>query len=123
MTMTATSTVARPATELMEIDEVIDLSHDSDPKQRAEAVRVMCPCQLKMDIPRVWDRLIEMARDESVLVRKNVFHVLADGSPRYREQQIVGVIEQMYNDPDPKLRRHVRKLLAHYRSGGRLNVL
>ena len=112
-----------PTIELLEIDEVIDLSHDPDPKQRAEAVRVMCPCQLKMDIPRVWDRLIEMARDESVLVRKNVFHVLADGSPRYREQQIVNVIEHMHNDPDPKLRRHVRKLLAHYRAGGRLNAL
>ena len=123
MTMTATSTETRSATELMEIDEVIDLSHDPDPKQRAEAVRVMCPCQLKMDIPRVWDRLIEMAQDESVIVRKNVFHVLADGSPRYREQQIVSVIEQMHNDPDPKLRRHVRKLLAHYRAGGRLNAL
>jgi hypothetical protein len=108
--------------EVLEIDEVIDLSHDADPKQRAEAVRVMCPCQLKMDIPRVWDRLIEMAQDESVLVRKNVFHVLGDGSPRYREQQIIGVIERMHNDPDPTLRRRVRKFLAHYRSGGRLNV-
>jgi HEAT repeat protein len=109
--------------ELMEIDEVIDLSHDPDPKQRAEAVRVMCPCQLKMDIPRVWDRLIEMAQDENVNVRSNVFHVLADGSPRYREPQIVSVIEQMHNDPDPKLRRRARKLLAHYRHGGRLNAL
>ena len=64
-----------------------------------------------------------MASDEHVLVRKNVFHVLADGSPRYREQQIVRTMEAMHNDPDPKLRRHVRKLLAHYRAGGRLNVL
>ena len=111
------------AIELMEIDEVIDLSHDPDPKQRAEAVRVLCPCQLKMDVPRVWDRLIEMAQDESVVVRKHVFHVLADGSPRHREQQIVGVLERMHNDPDPKLRRRVRGLLAHYRAGGRLNVL
>lgn len=120
---TSTLEPAGQSVELLEVDEVIDLSRDPDPKQRAEAVRIMCPCQLKMDIPRVWDRLIEMAQDESVLVRKNVFHVLADGSPRYREQQIVGVIEQMHNDPDPKLRRHVRKLLAHYRHGGRLNAL
>lgn len=109
--------------ELLEIDDVLELSHDPDPKRRAEAVRVMCPCQLKMDLPRVWDRLIEMARDGDVQVRKNVFHVLADGSPRHREQQIIGVLEQMRNDPDPKLRRHVRRLLAHYHAGGRLNIL
>jgi hypothetical protein len=29
----------------------------------------------------------------------------------------------MHNDPDLKLRRHVRKLLAHYRAGGNINVL
>jgi len=109
--------------ELLEINDAIDLSHDPDPRRRAESVRVMCPCQLKMDIPRVWDRLIEMARDEDVHVRKNVFHVLADGSPRHREQQIIGVLGHLRNDPDPKLRRHVRRLLAHYNAGGRLNVL
>ena len=114
---------ATRAVELLGIDEVLDLSRDPDATMRAEAVRVMCPCQLKMDIPRVWDRLIEMAQDESVTVRKNVFHVLADGSPRHREQQIVSVMERMHNDPDAKLRRHVRRLLAHYHHGGRLNIL
>jgi hypothetical protein len=109
--------------ETLEIEDALEMSQDSDPKVRVEAVRILCPCQLKMDIPRVWDRLIEMAQDESVHVRKNVFHVLADGSPRHREHQIVGVLETMRNDADPKLRRHVRRLLAHYHHGGRLNIL
>jgi len=109
--------------ETLELENVLEMSRDVDPKVRVEAVRILCPCQLKMDIPRVWDRLIEMAQDESVLVRKNVFHVLADGSPRHREQQIAGVLETMHNDADSKLRRRVRRLLAHYRHGGRLNIL
>jgi len=29
----------------------------------------------------------------------------------------------MHNDADSKLRRRVRRLLAHYRHGGRLNIL
>jgi HEAT repeat protein len=106
-----------------EIAGALDLTYDLDPKVRAAAVRALCPCQLKADHPRVWDRLLEMARDESVVVRRNVFHVLADGSPRHREAQVVAVVEGMHDDPDPKLRRHVRRLLAHYRHGGRLNIL
>jgi hypothetical protein len=29
----------------------------------------------------------------------------------------------MQHDPDVRLRRRVRKILAHYRSGGRINIL
>jgi HEAT repeat protein len=120
---TRTYGTTRARQESDEIAEVIELSYSPNYKERAEAVRALCPCKLKSDYPQVWDRLIEMASDEHVQVRKNVFHVLADGSPRYREQQIVEVMQGMRNDPDLKLRRHVRRLLAHYNAGGRLNIL
>ena len=120
---TRTSGSSRARQESDEIAEALDLSYSRDHRDRAEAVRALCPCKLKSDYPQVWDRLIEMASDEHVQVRKNVFHVLADGSPRYREQQIVEVMQGMRNDPDLKLRRHVRRLLAHYHAGGRLNIL
>ena len=33
------------------------------------------------------------------------------------------VTERMWNDPDLKLRRRVRKVLAQYRRSGKINVL
>jgi hypothetical protein len=36
---------------------------------------------------------------------------------------VVAAIERFEQDPDEKLRRRARKLLAHYRRGGRINVL
>ena len=40
-----------------------------------------------------------------------------------REEEVVRAIERMYNDPDLKLRRRVRALLASYRRTGKINVL
>ena len=83
----------------------------------------LCPCHVKRNEPRVWDRILAMVDDPSARVRSNVFHLLADGSPREREAEVVAAIERLRSDPDEKLRRRVRKLLAHYRAGGRINVL
>ena len=66
---------------------------------------------------------LQLAEDPSAKVRSNVFHLLADGSPRERENDVVAAIEQLQQDPDEKLRRRARKLMAHYRRGGRINVL
>lgn len=117
------ATASAPTAEYITVQDAIDLSFHADPKQRAEAVRALCPCVVQADLPRAWNRLIAMAGDESVIVRRNVFHVLADGSPRHREAEIIAVLEGMRHDPDLRLRRRVRGLLAHYRAGGRLNVL
>jgi hypothetical protein len=78
---------------------------------------------LKANDVEAWDRILEMCDDPDPRVRSNVFHVLCDGSPREREQDVVMALDLMANDPDPRLRRRVRRLLAHYRRGGRLNVL
>lgn len=106
-----------------EIDGLLERTYDPDPRVRKGAVHGLCPCSVRADDGRVWDRLIELAADEDAEVRAAVFHTLCDGSPRSREGGIVEALERMHHDADPKLRRRVRQLLAHYRAGGRLNIL
>jgi hypothetical protein len=76
-----------------------------------------------MDVPAVWDRLIEMVDDPDVKVRGHVLHVLCDGSPRGRVDQVVASLERLAADRDEALRRRARKVLAHYRRTGRVNIL
>jgi HEAT repeat protein len=106
-----------------EIDQLLERTGSADAAVRAEALRSLCPCHVKRNEPRVWDRILSLANDPSPKVRSHVFHLLADGSPRERESDVVAVIEGLQQDPDEKLRRRARKLLAHYRRGGRINVL
>ena len=110
-------------TQPEDIDGLLEQTYNADPRVRQQAVHALCPCNVKANNERVWDRLIAMVVDEDPKVRGQVFHTLADGSPRSREPEIVRALERMQQDPDPALRRRVRKLLAHYRAGGRLNIL
>ena len=71
----------------------------------------------------MWDRVLALASDPSPRVRGHAFHLLADGSPRDREAEVVAAIERLTADPDAKLRRRARKLMARYRRGGSINVL
>jgi HEAT repeat protein len=105
------------------IEELIALTHDPDPKVRVAAVHDLCPCELKGDYPQAWDRIIEMVEDDDARVRSTVFHTLGDGSPRHREQDVVGAIRKLEHDKDKKLRRRVRNLMAHYARTGKINVL
>jgi HEAT repeat protein len=106
-----------------EIESLLEQSSDPDPKVRAAALRNLCPCHVKRNEPLVWDRVLELADDPSIEVRRQVFHLLGDGSPREREEEAVAAMERMTRDPDPKLRRHARKVMARYRRGGTINVL
>ncbi len=110
-------------TQPEDIDHLLEQTYNADPRVRKQAVHGLCPCNVRANNERVWDRLIAMVEDEDPKVRGQVFHTLADGSPRSREPEIVQALERMQQDPDPGLRRRVRKLLAHYRAGGRLNIL
>jgi hypothetical protein len=78
---------------------------------------------VKRNEPRVWDRILALVDDPSPKVRTHVFHLLADGSPREREPEVVAAIERLQSDEDERLRRRARKLIAQYRRGGRINVL
>jgi hypothetical protein len=106
-----------------EIDDLLELTRSADAAVRSTALRSLCPCHVKRNEPRVWDRVLSLANDPSPKVRSHVFHLLGDGSPREREPDVVAAIERMQQDPDEKLRRRARKLLAHYRRHGRINVL
>lgn len=110
-------------TRRCEIEALLGQSHDPYPDVRRRAVHAMCPCSLRADDERVWDRLLEMVGDEDAKVRADVFHTLCDGSPRSRQAEVVRALERMQHDSDLKLRRRVRQLLAHYRATGQINVL
>ena len=106
-----------------EVDDLLQLTYDANPKVRAKAVRALCPCHVRADVERVWERFFEMVTDEDGHVRRTILHTLGDGSPRVLETPVVAALERMQNDPDPKLRRGVRKLLAHHRRTGHVNIL
>ena len=95
---------------------------DPDPRARCEAVRQLCPCHLKHDVPAVWDRLLALASDPDPRVRGAILHTLTDGTPRGRAAEVVAALERLHDDPDDKLRRRARRILAGYRRTGRLNV-
>ena len=106
-----------------DIAEFLTLTQDQDIRVRKAAVRNLCPCHLKANHPRVWDRMIEMSADPDATIRSHVLHTLCDGSPNERHEEIVAAIERMWNDPDLKLRRRVRKVLAQYKRSGTINIL
>lgn len=114
-----------PATTLSaaEVSAWLERSRDPDERVRMRAVQHLCPCHTKANRREVWDRVIELLADPARRVRTHALHAVGDGSPREYEARIVAALEQRYQDPDRKLRRGVRKLLAHYRRTGELNVL
>ena len=106
-----------------ETREQIALTFDPDPKVRKLAVHNLCPCEVRHNVPPVWDRLIAMVDDSDAKVRSQVLHTLCDGSPRERHAQVLAAVERMRDDPDSGLRRRVRHILAQYQRTGKINVL
>ena len=104
------------------IDDLLKETRDTNPNRRRAAVRELCPCDVRADIDSVWSRIFELASDDDPGVRRLVFHAMIDGSPRARHSAVVGAIERMRDDPHPKLRRQVRKLLANYERTGKINI-
>ena len=121
--MKITEPLVRQRVRVEEIDDLLLLTHDERPKVRSRAVQALCPCHVRADVERVWERLFEMVSDEDARVRSTILHALGDGSPRVLETRVVRALERMQHDPDPRLRRRVRKLLAHYRRTGQINIL
>ena len=109
--------------EREEIAKMLALIRDNDPRVRLEAVRALCPCHVQANRPEIWDTLIVLATDPNADVRRNVLHTLSDGSPRERSEQVAAIWETMYQDPDRKIRKQVRFLLAQYRRTGKINIL
>jgi HEAT repeat protein len=106
-----------------ELDELLKQTYSPGAYERACAVRALCPCHVKRNEPQVWERMLQLVTDPDPKVRSHVLHVLADGSPHERERQVVQAIQTIAQDADKGLRRRARKVLAQYRSSGRINVL
>jgi hypothetical protein len=105
------------------IDDLLRRTESSDAEERNQAALLLCPCHVQANVTSVWDRLLAMVDDPNLHVRTTIFHTLCDGSPREREGDVVQALEKLYHDPDPKLRRRARQLLASYRRTGKLNIL
>jgi HEAT repeat protein len=110
-------------TRASDVDNWLELTRAQDPRVRARAAQHLCPCHTKSNLSHVWERVFELTGDPDVRVRGAAFHLIGDGSPKEFEPRIVEILESMYHDEDAKLRRRVRRLLAHYRRTGVLNVL
>jgi hypothetical protein len=106
-----------------EIPRLLELSRDGDSKSRLEAVRALCPCEVKVHDSQIWDRFLEMADDPDAHVRRWIVHVLCDGSPSIYEARILAVLEKFRHDPDERVKRRAGKALAAHHHSGTLNVL
>jgi hypothetical protein len=115
--------VPNPRVTEEDIDELLALTLDSDPKARSRAVRGLCPCHVRGHNDRIWERIFEMVDDDDLTVRRSVFHALGDGSPRALERKVVAAFETMTRDPDERLARRARQMLAQYRRTGKVNIL
>ena len=44
--------------------EYLERTHDPDPRKRKKALKDLCPCHVRADIPQLWNRIFEMLSDE-----------------------------------------------------------
>lgn len=113
----------KSAAETVDIDEIIELTKDSDPEVRAGALRCICPCRVYDKIDAFWDRVLEMIDDEDEKVRENVLHVLCDGSPDYLEDRIIQAVQTFNRDSNKYIKRRAHKVLGSYYKTGKWNIL
>jgi HEAT repeat protein len=106
-----------------DIPELLKLSQDRDPRARRIAAKNLCPCHLRINEPKVWERLLELACDADPGVRSDAVHALGDGSPSEWRDRIVRTLLSLQNDSAEKVRKQVRRVLAEYRRTGSVNVL
>ena len=106
-----------------EVGEWLERSRSDDPLIRKRAVQHLCPCHVRAKHDHVWRRIMDLAADPDRSVRSAAIHALGDGSPQEIRDQVIATLERRFHDPDRKLRRVVRKLLAFHRRTGRINIL
>lgn len=111
------------ATRRADIADLIALSSSTNASERTDAVRAMCPCEVRANVPTVWRRLLELSDDPDPKVRRSVLHNLCDGSPAEYRKDVLAALERMSQDTDDKVRRQARHVLAGYRKSGKVNVL
>ena len=114
---------SRLAKETTEVDVIIALSKHDNSQIRKSSLVQMCPCRVKQDIVKFWDRVFEMVSDQDPIVRAQVLHTICDGSPNDRELQVAEAIEIFNRDPDSEIRRKAHKVLSSYIRTGKWNIL
>jgi len=104
------------------IHDYIERTKDKNASNRKKALKEMCPCHVKKEIPIIWDRVFEMVNDVNPTVRDQVVHILCDGAPKSREVEVIETLEKMWNDPDDRVKKRVRRALGEYRRTGNWNI-
>ena len=107
-------------TDRASLRPLLDMTRVDDANERRVAVRNLCTCHVQADDDRVWERLLVMAHDPDPGVRRDVLHAITDSTPAARVASVVQTLESLHNDPDLRLRRRIRKTLAHYRRTGKI---
>jgi hypothetical protein len=105
-----------------EIDELLGLTYDRDPKVRRIAVKNLCPCHVQREIHAVWDRVLAMTGDPDPGVRIDVLHNLTDGSPPELAHAVLASVRRLREDADRKVRRYANYLWERQRRLGIVNV-
>lgn len=102
------------------LDGLLELSWSTDNRERQLACKNLCTCHVRADDGRVWTRLLELVDDPDPLVRGDVIHALTDSTPASRVPAVIQALQSRHNDADDRIRRRVRKTLAHYRRTGKV---
>jgi HEAT repeats len=102
------------------LDRLLELSRSEDSRVRQLACRNLCTCHVRADHDRVWTRLLELLGDPDPQVRGDAIHAVTDSTPAPRVPAVIEALESRHNDPDPGIRRRVRKTLTHYRRTGKV---
>ena len=118
-----TNDATRLALETTNIDEIIALSKHPEPTVRKKSLVQMCPCRVKEDIDKFWNRVFDMRNDPDAIVRDQVLHTICDGSPKHLEYRVVEALDDFNRDSDSNIRRKAHKVLVTYWNKGKWNIL
>jgi HEAT repeats len=103
-----------------DVAALIGLCANGDARVRQLAAKNLCTCHVGSDDDAIWSELFRLINDPDDRVRSDALHALTDSTPTARVAAVVDVLIARYGDPDPHLRRRIRKTLARYRRTGML---
>ena len=56
------------------LEYIIERTRDPNPHKRRKALRDLCACHVRADIPLLWERIFECLSDEDGRVRDQALH-------------------------------------------------